>query len=362
MKETIKEQEAVVSATFVVESSPHIRTKDTTPRIMYRVIFSLLPAVAASVYFFRWRAVVLILVSLAGALATEAVFLLVRRKPLRTLLDGSAAITGLLLALTLPPSLPPGMAILGSIIAISLGKQVYGGLGHNIFNPALVGRAFLQAAFPVAMTTWMPPVMAKIDLMTYATPLGNLKFQNAISQGTLTPLRDLFWGNVGGCLGETSAAALLLGALYLLIKKTIDWRIPAGIIISLTFFTGVFWLLIKKTIDWRIPAGIIISLTFFTGVFWLMKPQVYAPPQFHLLAGGLMIGAFFMATDMVTSPITTAGTWLYAIGIGLIIGVIRLFGGLPEGVMYSILLMNTFVPLFNIYLRPRTLGARRKKK
>ncbi len=335
MKETIQPKEPLLSPTFIVESSPHLRAKDTTPRIMYRVILSLLPAVAASIYFFRWRAVVLILVSVAAALVTETLFLLARRKPVTAVLDGSAAITGLLLALTLPPSLPPGMALLGAVIAISLGKQVYGGLGHNIFNPALVGRAFLQAAFPVAMTTWIPPLVIKVDLATFATPLGNLKFQNAVAQGTLTPLRDLFWGNVGGCLGETSAAALLLGALYLLIKKTIDWRIPAGIIVSLSLFTGLFW---------------------------LANPKVYAPPHFHLLAGGLILGAFFMATDMVTSPITPAGTWIYALGIGLVIGVIRLFGGLPEGVMYSILLLNTFVPLFNLYLRPRILGERRKKQ
>ncbi len=335
MKETDKLKEAAIQTAFILESSPHLRAKDTTPRIMYRVILSLLPAVAASVYFFRWRAVVLILVSVAGTLATEALFLLARKKPLAAAVDGSAAITGLLLALTLPPSLPPGMAVLGSIIAISLGKQIYGGLGHNIFNPALVGRAFLQAAFPVAMTTWVPPVMMRVDLATFATPLGNLKFQNALAQGTLTPVKDLFWGNVGGCLGETSAAALLVGAVYLLVKKTIDWRIPAGIIVSLSVFTGIFW---------------------------LANPQQYAPPHFHLFAGGLVLGAFFMATDMVTSPITPAGIWIYSVGIGLIIGVIRLFGGLPEGVMYSILLMNTFVPLFNLYLRPRILGERRRKR
>lgn len=335
MKENSREKVISSEPSLIIESSPHIRAKDTTPKIMYRVILSLMPAVAASFYFFRWRAALLVLVSLASALATEALCLLARRKPLKTVLDGSAAITGLLLALTLPPSLPPAMAGIGAFIAISLGKQVYGGLGHNIFNPALVGRAFLQAAFPVAMTTWLPPVTLKVDMATFATPLGNLKFQNAIALGTLTPIKDLFWGNVGGCLGETSAAALLLGAIYLLLKKTIDWRIPTGIILSLSAFTAIFW---------------------------LSNPGRYAPPHFHLLAGGLIIGAFFMATDMVTSPITRTGTWLYACGIGLIIGVIRLFGGLPEGVMYSILLMNTFVPLFNHYLQPRILGERRSKK
>lgn len=335
MTEKKTEKFPITESKLILESSPHLRDKDTTPKIMYRVILSLMPAVGASLYFFRWRAAILILVSVVAALLTEALCLIARRRSLKTVLDGSAAITGLLLALTLPPSLPPGMAFIGAFVAISLGKQAFGGLGQNIFNPALVGRAFLQAAFPVAMTTWIPPVTLKVDVATYATPLGNLKFQNALALGTLTPLKDLFWGNVGGCLGETSAAALLLGALYLLIKKTIDWRIPLGIILTLSIFTGLFW---------------------------LINPGRYAPPHFHLLAGGLLLGAFFMATDMVTSPITPAGTWLYACGIGLIIGVIRLFGGLPEGVMYSILLMNTFVPLFNHYLRPPILGERRQKR
>ncbi len=335
MKDDLKDKAKSRELSLIIESSPHIRDKDTTPKIMYRVIISLMPAVATSFYFFRWRAILLILISTASAMITEVLCLMARRRTLKTVLDGSAAITGLLLALTLPPSLPPAMAAIGASVAISLGKQVYGGLGHNIFNPALVGRAFLQAAFPVAMTTWIPPVTLKVDVATYATPLGNLKFQNAIALGTLTPLKDLFWGNVGGCIGETSAAALLIGAIYLILKKTIDWRIPAGIILSLSAFTTVFW---------------------------LINPDRYAPPLFHLFAGGLIIGAFFMATDMVTSPITRAGIWLYACGIGLIIGVIRLFGGLPEGVMYSILLMNTFVPLFNHYLRPRILGERRPKK
>ncbi|MCJ7679555.1 MAG: RnfABCDGE type electron transport complex subunit D, partial [Candidatus Aminicenantes bacterium] len=195
-----------------------------------------------------------------------------------------------------------------------------------------VGRAFLQTAFPVAMTTWVPTAALKADLATFATPLGNLKFQDAVSQGTLSPLKDLFVGNVGGSIGETSALALLIGAAYLLYKRAIDWRIPAGII-------GV--------------------LTIFTGIFWLTAPDRYASPAFHLLAGGLLIGAFFMATDMVSSPITPKATWIYAAGIGLVIGLIRLFGGFPEGVMYAILFMNTFVPLLNRFTRPRILGERK---
>jgi len=319
---------------FILESSPHLKDEDSVPKIMYAVVISLMPAVFASFYFFRLKALALFLACLVACFVTEALFLWIRKKPMHSLWDGSAIITGLLLAMTLPPYLPLEMAVIGAIVSIGLGKQVFGGLGHNIFNPALVGRAFLQTAFPVAMTTWIPPVTLTIDTATFATPLGNLKFQEAIAQGTLTPIQDLFWGNVGGSLGETSAVALLVGAIYL-------------------FF--------KRAIDWRIPLGIMCSLTVFTGIFWLANPDKYASPLFHILAGGLIIGAFFMATDMVTSPVPPLGTWIYALGIGLLIGLIRLFGGFAEGVMYSILFMNTFVPLLNRFARPRILGERRKK-
>lgn len=318
---------------YIVRSSPHFKDQDSVPKIMYTVVIALLPAMFASVYFFRFRAVTLYIACLAACLATEAIFLWLRKKPFQSLWDGSAVITALLLAMTLPPGLSLELAVIGSVVAIAIGKQVFGGLGHNIFNPALVGRAFLQTAFPVAMTTWIPPVTQHLDTATFATPLGNLKFQEAVLQGILAPIKDLFWGNTGGCMGETSAAALLLGALILLYKKTIDWRIPTGIIFALSAFTGIFW---------------------------IVNPDKYATPVFHILAGGLMIGAFFMATDMVSSPITPKGTWIYAVGIGLFVGLIRLFGGFAEGVMYSILFMNTFVPLLNRSFRPRILGERRR--
>ena len=318
--------------TFILRSSPHYQDKDSVHKIMWTVIIALLPAMAASLYYFRLRAFGLYLTCLVACLATEALFLWARKKPLRSLGDGSAVITGLLLAMTLPPSLSLELAVIGSGVAVAIGKLVFGGLGNNIFNPALVGRAFLQTAFPVAMTTWLPPATLAVDTATYATPLGNLKFQEAVVQGTLTPIKELFWGNTGGCIGETSAIALLVGALLLIAKKTIDWRIPAGIILALSAFTGIFWL-----------AG----------------PDRYASPLFHLLSGGLLIGAFFMATDMVTSPIYSKGTWIYALGIGLMVGLVRLFGGFPEGVMYSILFINTFVPILNRTFRPRIFGERR---
>jgi electron transport complex protein RnfD len=318
---------------YILQSSPHFRDKDSVPKIMFTVIASLIPAVCASLYFFRLRALLLLLTCVVACLATEAIFLWLRKKALHPLLDGSAIITGLLLALTLPPSLSLEMAVIGSVIAIAIGKQVFGGLGFNIFNPALVGRAFLQTAFPVAMTTWIPSVAEKINTATYATPLGDLKFQDAVAQGILAPLKALFFGNTGGSLGETSALALIIGGLFLLFHRVIDWRIPLGIILSLTVFTGIFW---------------------------VSNPGKYASPLFHILAGGLLLGAFFMATDMVTSPITPLGTWIYATGIGVVVGLVRLFGGFAEGVMYSILFMNTFVPLLNRYTRPRILGERRK--
>jgi len=317
---------------YIIQSSPHFKDRDSVPKIMYTVVIALLPAMLASFCFFRFRAVGLYVSCLVACLATEVLFLWIRKKPIHSLGDGSAVITALLLAMILPPTLSLELAVIGSVVAVAIGKQVFGGLGHNIFNPALVGRAFLQTAFPVAMTTWLPPATLSVDTATFATPLGNLKFQEAIAQGSLTPLKDLFWGNIGGCLGETSAIALLLGALILLYKKTIDWRIPVGIILALSVFTGAFW---------------------------LASPDKYASPVFHVLAGGLLIGAFYMATDMVTSPITPKGTWIYALGIGLIVGLVRLFGGFPEGVMYSILFMNTFVPLLNRFFRPRILGERR---
>ncbi len=323
-----------VEKTLILQSSPHLRDRESVPRIMYTVVLALVPPIAASLYFFRLRAAVLLFSCVLASLTTEALFLWLRKKPFFFILDGSAIITGLLLAMTLPPSIPLDIAVLGAFVAISLGKQVFGGLGYNIFNPALVGRAFLQSAFPVAMTTWIPPVTLKVDTATFATPLGNLKFQHALSLGTLTPLKELFWGNIGGCLGETSAFAILLGASYLIYRRTIDWRIPLGIITSLFIFTGALW---------------------------IASPFKFAPPLFHLFAGGLLIGAFFMATDMVTSPLHKTGIWIYSVGIGLIISLIRLFGGFPEGVMYSILFMNAFVPLLNRFTRPRILGERRRK-
>jgi len=295
---------------LIVTSSPHVRSQDSVDKIMWSVVLALLPAVFAAVYFFNARAISVILAAVAGAVLTEYIFQKVRNKKI-TINDGSAVVTGLLLALTLPPSIPLWTSFFGSVVAIGLGKQVFGGIGHNPFNPALVGRAFLTASYPVLMTTWT------VDGVSTATPLSQMKMD-----GIATDTWRLFVGQIGGSLGETSALALLLGFAYLLYKGYVNWRIPLSMIG--TVFLGIF-------------------------VFG-------SDPIFHIFGGGLMIGALYMATDMVSSPTTKSGRWIFGIGAGFLVVVIRLWGGYPEGVMYSILLMNTAVPLIDRYTRPRSLG------
>ncbi|PUU91565.1 MAG: electron transport complex protein RnfD [Halanaerobium sp.] len=295
---------------LIVTSSPHIRAQDSVPKIMWSVVIALLPAVFAAVYFFQARAISVVLTAVAGAVLTEYIFQKIRNKKIM-IKDGSAVVTGLLLALTLPPSIPLWTAFFGSVVAIGLGKQVFGGIGQNSFNPALVGRAFLTASYPVLMTTWT------VDGVSSATPLSQMKME-----GIATDTWNLFVGQIGGSLGETSALALLLGFSYLLYKGYVNWRIPLAMV------------------------GTVFLGTFAFG----------SDPIFHLFAGGLMLGALFMATDMVSSPTTKLGRWIFGIGAGLLVVIIRLWGGYPEGVMYSILLMNTAVPLINRYTRPRSLG------
>jgi electron transport complex protein RnfD len=316
-----EKKETAKPKAFLLTISPHLAGTDSVPKIMWTVVAALMPAVVFGVYNFGYHVLLTIIVSIVAAVATEAIINKMRKKEL-TIGDGSAVLTGLLLAMTLPPTFPKMYAALGSIFAIGIGKQIFGGLGYNIFNPALLGRAFLQANFSVKMTTWVAPIT--IDAITTATPLGSYKFEK-----TLTPWFDLFIGNVGGCIGETSALFIILGGIFLLIKKYANWRIPVSYLGSV-FLIG--------------------------GLFWALNPVKYPDPVFHLFSGGLMLGALFMATDMVTSPITSKGMWIYGCGAGLLLVTIRLFGGLPEGVMYSILIMNGFVPLINRYTRPIILG------
>jgi len=302
---------------------------------MRTVVLALLPCVIAAAVFFGMRALVVVGVCVASAVGSEWVFLRLRRRP-APISDFSAVITGMLVALTLPPSIPLWTAAMGSAVAIMLGKQIFGGLGYNVFNPALVGRAFLAAAFPVYMTTWSAPALRlrwMADAITGATPLAAVKWPAegaAVADVVTGALRlDLILGRCGGCLGETSVIAILLGCLLLLATRCMDWRIPAGYL------------------------GTVLVLT---GALWVADPSRYADPLFHLTAGGLLFGAVFMATDMVTSPVSSRAVWTYSCGMGLLLVVIRTWGGLPEGVMYSILLMNATVPLLDRYMRPRWLG------
>ena len=331
------------SPQLLLRTSPHDRGPADTPRIMRDVLLALLPVLLAAIFYFGAAAVLVVAGAVAGSLATEWFFQ--RRRPGGSgLRDGSALLTGLLLGLTLPPSFPIWMAFLGGVAGVGLGKVVWGGLGHNLFNPALVGRAFLQAAFPTAITTWSPhgagdaavyasnlavPLMrAPVDAVTTATPLGLMKFQQ---QGTA--LLQLLAGNTPGSLGETSAALILL----------------CGI-----------WLLLRRAFDWRIPASILLTVVLFSGLVWAIQPGSYPPPWFMLGSGGLMLGAVFMATDPVTSPMAPLGVWIYGFGIGLLVVLIRLWGGLPEGVMYAVLLMNAATPLINRAFQPRPFGRGRR--
>lgn len=316
---------------FVISSSPHVKSEETIPKIMYGVVLALVPAMLGAVVFFGMRAILLILTCVAASVLTEYVIQRVRNKPV-TVNDGSAVITGILLALVLPPDFSLLSAILGAVVAIGLGKHVFGGLGYNIFNPALVGRAFLQATYPVDMTTWTDPLSRSFfaissapDAVTSATPLAAMKFN-----GESAELWKMLVGYTGGCLGETSAILILLGGGYLIYKNYLDWRIPAGVL------------------------GTVAVLG---TLFWLANPNQFPSPIYHLVGGGLMMGALFMATDMVTSPVTPVGTWIFAVGIGTLIIIIRLFGGLPEGVMFSILIMNSITPLLNRYTRPNVFGS-----
>ncbi|MCX7908785.1 MAG: RnfABCDGE type electron transport complex subunit D [Ignavibacteria bacterium] len=303
-------------------SSPHIKSPFTTEKAMYYVIIALIPCIISSVIFFGFYQLVVIGTCCVFSVATEYVIKKLRKQKI-TIMDGSAFLTGLLLGLILPPNYPLSHCALGSIFAIGIGKEIFGGLGFNIFNPALVGRAFLQASFPVETTTWVKPKLA-VDTVTSATPLAQFKFEKVIAD-----VSHLFFGNVSGSLGETSALAILIGGLFLIIIRVANWEIPLSMIIGMVCFQGILW---------------------------VIDPTKYANPLFHILSGGFLFGAFFMATDWVTSPITKKGMWLYGIAISLLIVVIRNFGGLPEGVMYAILLMNAATPLINRYTIPKIFG------
>lgn len=316
-----------------VSSSPHISSNESVPKIMWNVNLALAPATIFGIVYFKASAFIVILVSIICAVLSEYLVQKIRKQPI-TIYDGSAFLTGLLLALCMPPNIPAYMVGLGSAVAVVIAKHSMGGLGQNIFNPAHIGRAAIMVSWPVAMTTWTS-LTTKVDVVTTATPLNILKMQgyeNLIQTfGSQTNLyQSLFLGTRNGCIGETSTILLLLGGGYLIYKKYINWQIPVVMVGTVGILTWTFG-----------PKG------FFTG-----------DPLFHMMAGGLVIGAFFMATDMVTIPITKKGQLVFAFGAGLITTIIRLQGGYPEGVCYSILLMNALTPLIDRFTKPTKFGSK----
>lgn len=311
-----------------VSGSPHVHSEDSVRKIMWSVVLALMPAFVVSIFYFGFPVVILTLVSVGCCVLFEYLIqrFILKVKP--TVSDGSAVVTGLLLAFNVPSGLPVWMMVVGALVAIGIAKMPFGGLGHNPFNPALVARVFLLIAFPVAMTTWPTPtpVWSVSDIVTGPTPLGILKEGGSAEMPTYM---NMLVGQMGGSFGEVSAIALLIGAVFLLIRKVITWHIPVSFMLTVFLFSGLFW---------------------------LIDPTQYANPFFHLLAGGLILGACFMATDMVTSPMTPAGMVVFGIGCGLLTIIIRMFGAYPEGVSFSILIMNALVPLINKAFKPKTFA------
>ncbi|MEJ2004026.1 MAG: RnfABCDGE type electron transport complex subunit D [Cyclobacteriaceae bacterium] len=334
----------MLSKTLNISTSPHIRKGVGTESIMLNVVLALLPVAGFAVYSFGLPALLVIGTAVASSVLTEHVLCKLSDKP-STVSDWSAVITGLLLGLTLPPIFPLWMVFLGGVVAIALGKFIFGGLGYNVFNPALVGRAVLQAAFPIAITTWYPAFLDNrfsvipssvltfpfaepvFDGTSGATPLSAFKFD-----GITTGSTDLALGLISGSTGETCAILIIIGGIYLVARNMMNWRIPVTILLT------VFVL---------------------SGILYLVDSQTFPSPIFMLFSGGLMLGAVFMASDMVGSPITTPGIIIYGVFIGVLVVVIRIWGGLPEGVMYAILLGNAISPQIDKLIRPRVYGTKK---
>lgn len=326
------------SKLLTVSPSPHHYGNDSVSKIMYRVILALIPALAVSLVLFGMGALIVTGVAVVSCVFFEYLIARYIMKTEPTVWDGSAILTGLLLAFNVPSNLPVWIIIIGSLVSIGIGKMSFGGLGKNPFNPALVGRVFLLISFPVQMTSWPRAMESRwdyLDAETGATPLSVLKESlnngQPVSEimGQIPEYSQMFLGNMSGSLGEMSALALILGGIYLL------------------------W---KKVITWHIPGSILLTVVAFTGMMWLINPEQYADPVFHLTAGGIMLGAIYMATDMVSSPMTPRGQIVFGVGIGVLTVVIRLFGAYPEGVSFAILIMNAFVPLIDKYMKPKRFG------
>jgi len=330
------------SKLLTVSPSPHIHQEQTISRIMYDVIFAMLPAFAFSVYVFGLGALVVTLIAVLSAVLFEYFITkhLLKREP--DILDGSAVVTGMLLAFNVPSNLPWWLIVLGSFVAIGIGKMSFGGLGNNPFNPALVGRVFLLISFPVQMTTWPAPFESRMsitDVVTGATPLGFIKDGLKNGESLVDLMQDVprhmdfLLGMQPGSMGEISGLLLIFGFLFLVFRKVITWHIP--VIVIGTMFV-------------------------FSGLLWLGNPDRFIDPLFHILTGGALLGAIFMATDYVTSPMTIRGVVIYSIGIGIITILVRVFGAYPEGISFAILIMNAFVPLLNKYFKPSRFGEKVK--
>lgn len=331
---------------FTVSSSPHLSEPTTSRRVMLEVMIALLPAVGMSVYLFQKSAVALMIACVVAAMATEAIFNLARRKA-QTLDDGSALLSGLILALSLPPTLPLWMGVLGSVVAIAVAKMLFGGLGGNIFNPAMVGRAFLMASFGTLMTSYVAPlpyaVPGEVAAVTQATPLSIAKQvikdahdeeKSEAQKTSITQLNPKVWamfmGQTSGSAGETSALACLVGGAFLLLRRTITWHIPVAVLGS--------------------AMGV-------AAIAWWADSKVYPDPLVHLCGGSLMFGAFFIATDPVTCPMSKLGRLLFGAGVGILTMLIRLLAGYPEGLMFAVLIMNALTPLLDRWTRPQPLGG-----
>jgi electron transport complex protein RnfD len=321
-----------------VSCAPHISERFSTRGVMIDVIIGLVPAMAAAGYYFRINALILIATCVISSVATELICNAIRKKP-NSLTDFSAVVTGIILALSLPPSVPVWVAVIGSVFSIAIGKMVFGGLGANIFNPAMVGRTFLTASFGILMTSWtvpatVDPKMPKIapenvvSARTQATPLAWSKLAIKNELGAIEynqeQFKAAFMGEVGGCLGETSVIALLIGGLYLLIRRTINFHIPLAVLLSAFVFAAIFY---------------------------LIDSHAYVQPFYHLSSGALLLCAFFIATDPVTAPLTCRGKWIFGIGVGTLTMLIRIAGEYPEGVMYAVLLMNAVTPLIDRFCK-----------
>lgn len=331
---------------FTLSGSPHVHGDESVKKIMYTVVYAMVPAMLVSVYFFGFDALRVLLISVAACLFFEwAIQKYIIKGPI-TITDGSAVVAGILLAFNIPANIPWWILVIGALVTIGIAKMSFGGLGKNPFNPALVGRVFMLISFPVQMTSWPVPkplFAAEVtDAITGPTALGILKeglgagktIDQIMADPSMPAYIDRLTGNMSGSLGEMSAIALILGGIFMVIRKVIDWQLPVSIIATVFVFAGIFH---------------------------LIDPQHYIEPTFHLFTGGLMLGAIYMATDMVSSPMNMSGKILYGVGIGLLTIIIRMWGAYPEGISFAILIMNAFVPLINNAFKPKRFGKLAQK-